>query len=77
MGAEELLVVKLSDISQQEAVKAAVDSRIATQLNNFDGYGVEQTEMLNSSITLVEGNYILFVSGNDAEAVAASFREGL
>lgn len=62
MMAEELLIVKLSDVSQQETVRAAVEKRIATQKNTFEGYGVEQFEMLsNNAVVEVRGNYVLFV----------------
>ena len=62
MMAEELLIVKLSDMSQQEAVRAAVEARIQTQKNTFEGYGVEQFEMLSSNAVVeVRGNYVLFV----------------
>ena len=70
MMAEELLIVKLSDVSQQDMVREAVEARIATQKNTFEGYGVEQFEMLsNNAIVEVRGNYVLFVV-NDASAAA-------
>ena len=64
MMAEELLIVKLSDMSQQEMVRAAVEARLATQKNTFEGYGVEQFDLLiNYSVIEVKGNYVLFVVG--------------
>lgn len=73
MMAEELLIVKLKDMSQQDAVRAAVEARIQTQKNTFEGYGVEQFEMLsNNAVVEVRGNYILFVvNGNSAAALDA------
>ena len=73
MMAEELLIVKLSDMSQQEQVRSAVEARIATQKTTFEGYGVEQFEMLsNNAVVEVRGNYILFVvNGNSAAAQKA------
>lgn len=62
MMAEELLIVKLSDMGQQEAVRAAIENRLATQKNTFEGYGVEQFDMLtNRSVIEIRGNYVLFV----------------
>lgn len=70
MMAEELLIVKLSDMSQQEQVRAAIEARIDTQKTTFEGYGVEQFEMLSSNAVVeVRGNYVLFVV-NDASANA-------
>ena len=74
MMAEELLIVKLSDLSQQEAVRAAVEARIATQKNTFEGYGVEQFEMLtNNAVVEVRGNYILFVVNGASAAARDAF----
>ena len=70
MMAEEVLIVKLADASQQETVRAAVEARIDTQKTTFEGYGVEQFEMLtNNAVVEVRGNYILFVV-SDASADA-------
>ena len=73
MMAEELLIVKLSDLSQQETVRAAIEARIDTQKTTFEGYGVEQFEMLsNNAVVEVRGNYILFVvNANSADAQKA------
>lgn len=74
MMAEELLIVKLSDLSQQEAVRSAVEARIATQKNTFEGYGVEQFEMLsNNAVVEVRGNYILFVVNSASAAARDAF----
>ncbi len=70
MMAEELLIVKLKDLSQQEQVRSAVEKRIATQKTTFEGYGVEQFELLSTkAVVEVRGNYILFVV-NAASAAA-------
>ena len=62
MMAEELLIVKLSDMSQQDMVRAAAEARLATQKTTFEGYGVEQFDMLsNHSVLEVKGNFVLFV----------------
>lgn len=74
MMAEELLIVKLSDMSQQEMVRSAVEARIATQKNTFEGYGVEQFEMLsNNAVIEVRGNYILFVVNANSAAAQKAF----
>lgn len=77
MGAEEVLLVKLKDKSQQSQVSAAIESRLATQLDSFEGYGVAQTELLQKAVTELRGNYALFVSGSFAQAVLDAFLSGL
>ena len=70
---EELLIVKLSDVSQQETVRKAVEARIATQKNTFEGYGVEQFALLsNNAVVELRGNYVLFVvNAASADALRA------
>ena len=73
MMAEEVLIVKLRDVSQQEAVRKAAEKRIETQKTTFEGYGVEQFEMLTTNAVIeVRGNYVLFVvNANSAQAKKA------
>ena len=73
MMAEEVLIVKLKDMSQQEQVRTAIEKRIETQKTTFEGYGVEQFELLeNNAVIEVRGNFILFVANaNSAEAQKA------
>lgn len=78
MMAEELLIVKLSDMSQQESVRAAVEARLATQKNTFEGYGVEQFDLLtNYSVIEVKGNYVLFVVGKTCADAHKAFLDAL
>lgn len=78
MGAEELLIVKLADISQQDAVRAAVEKRLDTQKTSFDGYGVNQYDMLtNHCVIEIRGNYILFVVHPASASAAQAFLDAL
>jgi hypothetical protein len=77
MGAEELLLVKLKDTSQQDTVTAAIEKRVATQMDSFDGYGVDQYDMLEKSVTEVQGNYILLVVAADPAPVRQAFLDAL
>ena len=58
MGARELLLVKLSDLSQQTSVSDAIQARRQTQMKSFEGYGVEQYDLLSNSVVEIQGNYI-------------------
>ena len=77
MGAEEILLVKLADQAQSETVQAAIAGRLATQKKSFDGYGEAQTALLNAAVTDVQGNYILFVVNEDAQAIDTAFKGSL
>ena len=73
MGAEELMLVRMKDDAQKDAVKKALEGRQAAQTKSFEGYGVEQTAMLKKSIIDVRSNYALFISGDDPQAVENAF----
>ena len=73
MGAEELLLLKMADTSQAEEVQAALENRLTTQKKSFDGYGAEQTAMLEKSIIKVRGNYALFISAADPDRTRQAF----
>lgn len=78
MDAEEVLVIKLSELSQQEAVVAAVEQRLQTQRNAFEGYGVEQFDLLSNHYVLqVQGNYVLFAVGTFCDDALTAFRAAL
>ena len=77
MGCEELLLIQLSDLSQQEMVQNAMKSRIASQRSAFDGYAPEQCDMLDHGIVEVRGNYLLLVVADDPETVRNSFLDAL
>lgn len=77
MGAEELLLVKLSDIAQQETVETAIQARLTAQKTSFDGYGIEQMELLEHCVIEVRGNYVLFIVHAEANAVRQAFVDAL
>ena len=77
MGAEELLIVKLADTSQAEAVESAVQTRIENQENSFEGYGVEQYQLLQEHVLDVEGNYVFFMVHKDAQKAQKAFLNSL
>ena len=78
MEAEELFLVKLKDTAQADDVRAAVEKRLEAQKAVFDGYGVEQYNILcNFSRIEVRGNYILFVVGAQADTAVSAFRSAL
>ena len=77
MGAEEVLLVKYSGDAQKEEIRAAMEKRLASQLDVFEGYGVDQTAMLGKAIIEVRGGYALFVSADDPGVVRDAFLAAL
>lgn len=78
MMAEELLIIKLKDISQQDAVRDAIEARIQTQKNTFEGYGVEQFAMLSdNAVVEIRGNFVLFVVNPSSADARKAFLQAL
>ena len=77
MDAEEILIVKLKSNSQADAVKAAVEKRLEKQKSSFEGYGIEQYDLLEKHLLDVRGNYVLYVVHPDAKAADQAFRDSL
>lgn len=78
MGAEELLVIQLHSSNQVEAVEAAIEARLQTQKNTFEGYGVEQFDLLsNHSVIEIQGNYVLFVVHSACDEAKEAFVDAL
>lgn len=77
MDAEEILIIKLKDSSQAEAVTAAVNKRLETQKSSFEGYGIEQFDLLEDHILDVQGNFILYVVHPEASKADQAFRDSL
>lgn len=77
MAVEEMLIVKLKDVSQADSVQLAIEERLETQLTSFEGYGAEQVAMLNKHVLSVEGNYIFYMVGENAQEAQKAFLESL
>lgn len=77
MSVNEFLLVRLRDEKQSESVEQAVWERLDIQKDSFDGYGAEQTQLLESAVLECRGKYVLFVVGEDADKAYAAFRKSL
>ncbi|MCI8293032.1 MAG: DUF4358 domain-containing protein [Hespellia sp.] len=77
MDANELFIVRLSDMSQSQAVEEAIEERLQTQKKSFEGYGAEQTKLLNDHILQVKGNYIFYMVGENASKAEKAFLNNL
>ena len=75
MSVSELLIVKTGDAALKQEVLKAVESRLETQKQNFLNYGTDQTFLLEHATVFSEGEYVVFVCGSEADAMAAAIRE--
>ena len=77
MDAEELLIVKVKDVSQAEEVEEACLERQSTQIGIFEGYAPEQLSLCENAVLDVQGNYILYVVHENADAIDSAFKKAL
>lgn len=75
MAVEEILIVKVKDSSQKDSLLETMESHLQSQKKSFEGYGVEQTALLNKAIVEVKGNYGIYCAGKDAENWKQKFYE--
>ena len=72
MSVNEFLVVKCADEADADTVVRACEARLAAQKRSFDGYGTNQTALLNGAELYTSGRYVcLFVSEQASEWLAA------
>jgi len=77
MGAEELLVLRLKDASQTEVTEKAVEKRLEDRKKVFEGYGVNQTKLLQNAVYMTRGNYIFLAVSSDAQKFQKAFTGSL
>ena len=77
MDAAELLLVDMKDTSQKETVTDAIQKRIDYQKTCFEGYGVDQMELINQAKTIVYGHYVLFIVSKDSQPARDAFAEAV
>lgn len=77
MDAEELLVIRLADPSQKDAVEDAVRTRQQTRIGIYEGYAPEQLALCEQAVIDICGNYVLYVVHEHASEIDAVFRSSL
>ena len=77
MVAEELLIIKVADASQVQEVEEAIDRRIESRINDFEGYAPEQAAMLENARRSTRGNFIFLSVSPDADAIRDTFLDSL
>lgn len=73
MDANELLIIKLDDLSQQQEVEEAIKNRISNQKKSFEGYAPKQYALVKNGVYKIKGNYAFFMIGKDADKCESVF----
>lgn len=68
MAVEELLIVKVKEQSQLSDLQESLEEHVENQKKSFEGYGAEQTALLNEAVIDIRGNYAFLAVGDKAGA---------
>ncbi|WP_042276418.1 DUF4358 domain-containing protein [[Clostridium] dakarense] len=73
MDVDEMLVLKVKDLEKLEFIEESIESRVNRQIENFNGYGVEQVGLLDNYEMKIKDKYIFFVVSDKAEEIKDEF----
>lgn len=77
MDVSELVILKLSDKAQIELVEAAIEGRIASQIESFSGYGPEQCALLEDYIIRISDDIVFYTVGENSDELRNEFLDEL
>ena len=77
MDVNEILILKLKDNSNIDAIKDAIDARVESQIQTFGSYGPTQCALLEDYIVKSKGNYIFYSVSPDNEKIYEIFKESI
>ena len=77
MSAEEVLLVKVKRDSQVQEVVDAIDERIQSRINDFEGYAPDEVKLLQDAGQSVRGSYIFYACSPDADRYLSIFSGSL
>lgn len=77
MSAEEVLVIKTASRTQLEEVQAAIDRRLKSRKNDFEGYLPEEAKLISDAVVQVRGNYIFMIASANQDQYRKVLLKGL
>lgn len=77
MEVSEILVVKLKNPSDAEAVREAISKYVVNQQNLYKNYAPEQYSLLTDCIIEVSGNTVFYCTAINADALYEIFQKSL
>lgn len=72
--ADELVIMKAADSSKVAALEAGANARLESQKKAFQDYIPEQYQRLEGAKIVVQGDYVMFVCSDNADAIVDQFR---
>lgn len=77
ISAEEVLMIEVKSDQQMQEVRDAVDKRLETRLQTFEGYAPEQVQLIEQAQIQVRGQILFLAVSPHAESYAAAFAKSL
>lgn len=77
MSAKEVLLIEVEHDTQVAEVKSAIEERIETRIDSFEGYSPEQVQLLEQAAYVVRGKYIFIAVAPEAESYRQAFERSL
>lgn len=77
MSAKEVLLIEVKHDTQVEEVKSAIEKRLETRIDSFEGYAPEQVQLLEEAAYVVRGKYIFVAVAPEAETYRKAFEKSL
>ena len=77
MSADEILIIKLSDESQEDEVLEAINDRIDARTEVFRGYMPDEAALLDDSIVVTKSGFVFFAVSDKAEELLSTFEKAL
>ena len=77
MSAKEVLLIEVKHDTQVEQVKRAIEERLETRKDSFEGYAPEQVQLIEQAAYVVRGKYIFVAVTPEAETYRQAFEKNL
>lgn len=77
MAVDELLVLKTKNAQDAGRFEEAVNNRLDSQIESFEGYGVTQTAQLEKAYAQSEGIYVIYMAGDQADDWKSAFESAI
>lgn len=77
ISAEEVLLIEVRSEQQVQEVRDAIEDRLESRRNTFEGYAPEQAQLIEQAQIQVRGKFVFLAVSTDAEAYVSAFAGGL
>ena len=77
MEVNELLIIKVKDKNQIEAIECAMEQRVSNQLNNFGWYAPKQAKIIEDYELIARDKFVFLCIGENAENNKQIFIESI